>query len=350
MNTLTNIFLTIVKIDSPSGNEKQMSLLLQKWLVEHDFSFRIDVVGNIYAKNGKKGAPLLLCAHMDTVEPGKNIKPVLKNGVIKSDGTTILGADNKAAIAAIMTAIEQNNTRNLEIIFSVKEETGGGIEHFPFDWIKSRKGLIFDSAKPLGGIILRSPNIINFKVEITGKAAHASTPELGINAFTPAFRTLSLIPTGALDGGKTTINIGKVSGGTGINTIPHQINIEGEIRSYSKHHFVTHLENIKNIFLKVHNIAGLSTNFTTNGYCPGYTHKKSDELVGNINDIYNSHKLKTAYYLNSGISDANILNKNGITTVNLTDGVKNPHTTHEEVAVKDLEMLSQIIVSCINKL
>ena len=350
MDTLTNLFLTLVKIDSPSGQEEKMSRYLKTWLVKNKFKVKIDSVGNIYAENGKRGTPLLLCAHMDTVEPGKNIKPVIKSGTVKSDGSTILGADNKAAIAAIMVAAEQNNTCNLEIIFSVKEETGGGLEYFPFELIKSKHALVFDSANPLGGIVMGSPYICNFTVEIQGKAAHSSTPQKGINAFVPAFRGLSAVPTGILDGGETTVNIGKIIGGNGINTIPDYVKVDGEIRSYNKIYFETRLENIKNIFHNACIQIGAKSKFTTEGYCDGYSHKKKSPFILKIAIIYTARGLTTQFYDHSGISDANPLNTHGIVAVNLTDGVKNPHTTNEEVAIKDLEMLSRIVVSCINKL
>ena len=157
---ITSQFIKMVTIDSPSGREEWMSAYLQKWLVKNRFSFKTDKMGNIFATNNKKGESLLLCAHMDTVQPGENIKPSVKKGIIKSDGKTILGADNKAALTAILYAIENMVTiRPIELLFTVKEEVGEGLEFFPFNWIRSAKALVFDSSNPLGGIVLRSPYI-----------------------------------------------------------------------------------------------------------------------------------------------------------------------------------------------
>jgi len=151
-------FLNTTLYEEEKENKKQ-----EKILKKNNFIFKIDKVGNIYANNNAPGQPILLCAYMDTVQPGENIKPIIQNGIIKSSGDTILGADNKAALTAILSALESIKlNRPIELIFSVKEETGGGIEFFPFSWIKSKEGLIFDSANLLGGIILRSPFIINF--------------------------------------------------------------------------------------------------------------------------------------------------------------------------------------------
>jgi len=347
---ITSQFIKLVKISSPSGKEAAMSVYLQTWLATHNFKFQIDSVGNIYATNKKQGTPLLFCAHMDTVQPGENIHPVIENGVIKSDGRTIIGADNKAAMAAIMNAVEENDDRHLELLFTVKEEIGGGVEFFPFDWIKSKKAIIFDSSKPLGGIVLRSPFIYNFDIQCAGKAAHASTPEVGINAFTPAFQALSSLHVGCLDKKETTINIGLIEGGTGMNIIPNNIHIQGEIRSYDKTLFESHLKKIQLLFEQEAKKYHVTCKFSPNGYCAGYSFVKSSVFVKQIASVYEKVGLKTQYYEYSGISDANVLNEHGVQTVNLTDGTQYPHTTKEQITVSDLNKLSEIVKKSITEL
>lgn len=343
MNKIILQFQQLVKISSPSGHEEKVSLFLQSWLKKNKFSYKVDKVGNIYAHNQVSGQPILLCAHMDTVQPGENINPIVKDGIIKSSGNTILGADNKAALAAVLSAIENIKlARAIELIFSVKEEIGGGIEFFPLPWIKSKDALIFDSANPLGGIILRSPFIINFYVTIHGKAVHASKPNDGVNALTYAFELINQIKTGSLDKGETTINIGKINGGSGINTVPELVSYSGEIRSYNKKLFEKHLNDIKAIHnpkLKI----PITIDFSVDGFCPGYAHKQSDEFIKKIGQLYQNIGLKTQYYNYSGVSDANILNSKGIKTINLTDGTKNPHTVNESTTVKSLIQLEAII-------
>jgi tripeptide aminopeptidase len=350
MNTTTETFLQLVQIDSPSGNEGAISAYLQSWLKKNKFAFKIDKVGNIYASNNKKGKPILFCAHMDTVQPGTNIHPIIKNGVVKSDGATILGADNKAALAAIMAAVEKNNNRHLELLFTVKEETGDGIDFFPFNWIQSEVALIMDSSHPVGGIVLGSPSIYNFDIQFIGKAAHSSTPENGINSFSPAFQALSELKIGNLDGGETTINIGLINGGTGINTVPNSVHIQGEVRSYDKKLFEKHLNHIEATMKKYAKKSGTKLKFKLNGYCAGYVHKKNDGVIATLSSLFKSMKLKTEYYSHSGISDANTLNAQGIKTYNLTDGTKNTHTVDEQISIVDLNSLYKIVIQCINTL
>lgn len=351
MKNVTDLFKQLTTIDSPSGEEQEMASCLKSWLDGLGLAYKQDAAGNICAKNSTPGTPLLLSAHMDTVEPGRGIKPIVKDGIIKSGGTTILGADNKAALAAIMTAVEEaKNTRALELLFTVREETGGGVDRFPFKWLTAKKGLIFDSSNPLGGIVLGSPFIVNFTATVTGKAAHASRPESGVNAFTPVFHTLSSLETGLLDEGKTTINVGLISGGTGVNTIPGLITVKGEIRSYDKKLFDGHLASIKSLFGLAVGETKAKLTFSTDGYCPGYVHEKKAPFVKAIAGIVTEAGLPLAYHPVSGVSDANILNAHGVETVNLADGTRYSHTVNEEIAVADLEKLAVLIRECISKL
>ncbi len=340
MKNVVDLFQKLVQIDSPSGQEHGMIAYVKNWLDKIGLSYQIDKLGNVLAKNQGTGKPILFCVHMDTVEPGKGIKPLVKNGIIKSAEGTILGVDNKAAVASVITAVEEylkneKHPKSFELLFTVSEENGGGLENFSFNWINSKKGFVFDSIKPIGSIILKSPYICLFKAEFIGIASHSSTPEKGKNALMPAIKTLNKIKVGKLDKGETTINIGLIKGGTGINTIPEKVIIEGEIRSYQKKLFDYHLNEIKTIFNKA--------KFTTSGFAPGYNHKKTSLLIKKINEIYSSLNIKHQYYSYSAVSDANILNSKGIETVNLGDGVENAHTNEEQIKINDLTKLKNII-------
>ena len=127
MNKLVNLFIKLVKIDSPSGQEEKVALFLKKWLDKNKFKWKQDSLGSIIATDpNHQEKKFLLCAHMDTVEPGCGIKPVIKNGNIQSNGKTILGADNKASVSAILCAVERYKTiykklPPIELLFTVKE-------------------------------------------------------------------------------------------------------------------------------------------------------------------------------------------------------------------------------------
>lgn len=347
-------FFKIVQIDSESGNEQKMIDFVEKWATSKDLIIKKDSLGNLLLKNKKIGKPVLFCAHLDTVKPGVGIKPVEKDGFIISSGNTILGADNKAVISALITAVEvylqDKNCRPFEILFTVCEETGGGVEFFPFKWLKSKQGVIFDSFKPLGGIILRSPYIYNFHAEFKGKAIHSSEPNNGKNALIPVIKSLAQIKIGELDEGETTINIGEIGGGSGINIIPEKVKISGEVRSYNKEFFFKRLNEIERLIKKEAKAASVSVSFTKDGYCSGYFHKKSDSLIKKLKKIYRNLGISPKYYYFSGISDANILNSAGFKVINLGDGVENPHSTKEQIKIKNLIKLTEIILKLIKNL
>ena len=351
MNTkLTNLFIKLVKVTSPSGKEELFVQYIKKWLKEMNLHYQTDKLGNTLAKKNGIGEPFLFCVHMDTVNPGKGIKPVIKNGIIKSSGDTVLGGDNKAALACLLIAVEKylktcKQPRAFELLFTVKEETGGGVEFFPFEWIKSKKALVFDFAKPLGGIVLRSPYIINFHAQFIGKASHSSMPEQGKNALKTVIQALNNIQLGKLDNGETTINVGLIQGGTGINIVPGKVNISGEIRSYSKELFDKKLKEINSIFAESAKKNKLTFIFKTDGYCPGYEHDPKSSFIKDVKKLLLKINLKPKLYYYSGVSDANILNYKGLKTVNVCDGVKNPHTLNEQIRIGGLKKLEEIIYS-----
>lgn len=347
MNKIVDLFLKLVQIDSPSGKEKNMILFITDWAKKQNLSYQVDKIGNVLVKNNGKGKPILFCVHLDTVEPGKEIKPVIKNERIKSAGNTILGADNKVALTSLLIAVEEylkNNSsqKSFELLFTIKEETGGGIEYFPFKWLKSKKGLVFDCAKPLGGIILSSPYIINFNVEFIGQLTHASTPEKGKNALLPAIKSLNKLVIGKTDK-NTKINIGLINGGSGINVVPNKIVLSGELRSYNKVQFKNKLKRIEDVFNNQSNKYKTKIIFKTSGFCPGYIHNTFSEFIKNISNIFKDLNIKTQFDDSFGVSDANILNSHGIETINLGDGIINPHTTDEQVEIKTLIKLKEII-------
>ena len=347
MNKVVNLFLKLVQIDSPSDHEQLMIVFITNWAKKQNLSFRVDKFGNVLIKNNGKGKPILFCVHLDTVQSGEGIKPVIKDGIIKSAGDTILGADNKVALASLLSAVEEylknnDNQKSFELLFTVKEETGGGVEYFPFKWLKSKKGLVFDCAKPLGSIILSSPYIINFKAEFIGQPTHASTPEKGNNALFPVIKSLNKLIIVKTDK-NTKINIGFINGGSGINVVPNKIVLSGELRSYNKIQFKNKLKKIKDVFNNQSKKYKTKLIFKINGFCPGYIHNISSEFIKNISGVFKDLNIKTQFDYSFGVSDANILNNHGIETINLGDGIINPHTTDEQIEIKTLIQLKKII-------
>lgn len=351
MNKTLETFLEIVQIDSPSGEEAKMREYLKKRLEKMGWQTKTDKVGNMLVrKPGKERPKLVLCAHMDTVSPGKAIKPRVVEGVVKSDGTTILGADNKAAVSAIVVAVEEYKEKwkklpDVEMLLSVREETGGGVEFFPFDWIRAKEGVTLDFGSSLGGMVIAAPYIYNFRIKYVGKPAHASRPEKGRNALVAAGQFLSQMKVGAFDKHETTINIGVVKSGVGINTIPEEAVIEGEVRSTIKAKFEMHLKKVEKLARRCAKENKLKIEFGVDGYCPGYSYTKEDKLVAKMAKIVKEQGFKPRYERTTGVSDVNSLVGAGIKAVCLADGVKNPHSKEESVEVKVLDELKDLVAA-----
>ncbi len=348
--TLIDTFFELVKIDSPSGSEENVRKWLIQWGKSRNLSHFTDSVGNlVLKKEGDTLIPFFLCAHMDTVEPGRSIHPIIQDGVIQSQGNTILGADNKASMAAILTAVDEwmliKPINGIELVFTVKEETGGGAEFFDTKLIENKQGYIFDYAEPLGTIVTSAPFIVNFYIEFIGRGAHACFPEKGVNALRFATKYIETLRLGANDEKDVFLNIGKICGGSAINAIPEKVVVEGEIRSFSATKFKNMLEKLELRLNQTQKQFGNAIfKFSTSGYCSGYTHKDNSQQVHFIEKILNKYNLPLKKKKVFGISDANSFAELGLEVVTVSDGVIDPHTTNERISVDDLQKLQMIIL------
>jgi tripeptide aminopeptidase len=262
---LTKTFMDLVKIDSVSKEEAEVSAIIQKILEPLGADIIIDnagekiggTTGNLIAriKGNINVPPLMLNAHMDTVEPGKGIVPMLKDGVFTSQGDTILGADDKSAIAIIIEAlqiIKENNLAcgPLEIVFTICEEIGlMGAKQLDFNLISAEYGFALD-ATDTRGVVTRAPSANRLEFIVHGKEAHAgAAPEKGVNAILIASQAIADLELGRIDE-ETTCNIGVIQGGLATNIIPNLVKVKGEVRSHSAEKLETVTQTIVSSFEK----------------------------------------------------------------------------------------------------
>eukprot|EP00831_Metopus_contortus_P008663 TRINITY_DN13322_c0_g1_i4.p1 TRINITY_DN13322_c0_g1~~TRINITY_DN13322_c0_g1_i4.p1 ORF type:complete len:342 (-),score=90.35 TRINITY_DN13322_c0_g1_i4:147-1172(-) len=260
---LKQIFEDLVKIDSPSGHEKDVCVWIKNYLENLGIRTKEDNAAEIlntesnnligYFDGNKDMPALMLCAHMDTVEPGRGIEPLFENEIFKSKGNTILGADDKSAIAAILEVMNVIMEKNLsscpiDLVFTVYEEGGlKGAYALDTSLLRAGFGYIPDSTDP-EGIVESSPSCSRIVFEITGKSAHAgSEPEKGVNAIITASKALSKIESGRIDD-ETTCNIGIIKGGKATNIVPDKVVIEAEARSHDPKKLEKVIENMKSVF------------------------------------------------------------------------------------------------------
>lgn len=347
---LVRTFLGLVKIDSPSGHEEKVREYVVQFVEKLGLKTIQDARGNLIVKVDGVGEPILLGAHLDTVEPGSNIKPQIKDGIIKSSGDTILGADNKVAVAAILEVLKYSlesklKTKRLDVVFTLSEESGEfGSSRLAYENISARRGYTFDSLSPLGSIITASPFYNRFDIKIIGKSVHASLPQEGINALQILGIALNKIKLGKINS-KTIANIGIVNGGHGINTIPGDMRIKGEVRSFVGRQVEEYSNFIVNTFKEIAGQFGGKIEAEIFQDSPGYEYDEKDEFIGATKKAVKDFGLKPVLVKNWACSDANIFNEHGIKTLNLGDGVNNPHTVKESTSVENLNLLSKLILT-----
>lgn len=364
---IVNDFIEFVKIDSESLNEKKfVEFLINKFKTLKPDKIIIDEAGksikgntgNLIIKFNGKGKsknfkPLLLAGHLDTVKPGVNITPVLKNNFVVTDNNTILGADDKVAVVSIFHALKNIISDNkdhppLEILFTVAEEIGLlGAKHLNIKNIKSKYAYVFDADGKIGTIITKAPTHITFKVSIFGKEAHAGiNPESGKNSIKIAAEIISKIQIGKI-AEHTTANIGIIQGGIANNIVPKYTEFQGEFRSINENNLTKMKKELNNIINETKKKHKVKINIS---YSIEYKKMNVPEKSVLIKNFVNTIKLfnrKHFIKATTGGSDASILNKKGIETVNIGVEFINPHSVKEKIKTSTLYSLTALIENLI---
>lgn len=340
---LVQTFLELVQIDSPSGEEKQFAKEMVKRLKKLGGDVEQDSYGNVIAKFAGTGTPIMLNAHLDTVEPGRGITPIIKGDKIVSNGKTILGGDAKAGIAIILEALtslkeEKKSHIPIEIVLTKEEELSlGGAKNLDYKKISAKYGIVFDGDEHVHNIFVSSPGYYNVDLVITGRGAHAGVePEKGISAIEIASKIIATLHLGRIDH-ETTANIGLIQGGSARNAIPEQVHIQGEIRSRNKKTLQKHIAHFKD---NTQEIASQYKNATIDLQIyeefQGFNIDKTHATVQHVTKVLQSLSLTPQYIDSGGGSDANIFYKHGIEVVIVGAGVWEPHTTREYVVISQM--------------
>ena len=345
---LVNTFMDIVRIDSISGEEDEIAEDLSRRLDALGLSVEVDGYGNLIASPpdldpGGGQIPLLLSVHMDTVEPGRGIQPRVDDDVIRSDGTTIVGGDAKAGVAAVLEAIESLNedgTSHLpyQVALTREEETGlHGARSLDYSKIHAREAVVFDGEGPVSTVTVAAPTYVGFTVEIIGRAAHAGVePEKGISAIRVAAELITRLPQGRLSA-DTTFNIGLIEGGSVRNTVPENARVVGEFRSQD-------LEAIDNIGLEIAEALNTVRIMYPEAVLDQHMHTEFEHYeFGEEDPTYRRVAralgvigLQPQMKASGGGTDGNIFRQRGITSVVVGMADNGMHTVREHVKIPEL--------------
>lgn len=339
---IVNSFCELVKIDSPSDEEEEVAQYLIPILENLGFSVARDAHGNVIASE-EGDSPLLLSAHMDTVEPGRGIVPSIKDDRIVSDGTTILGGDCKAGVAAILEGVtsvkeEKKRHRPLQIVFTRGEEIGlVGASNLDWNMIHCDEAVVFDGNGPVNRITGCSPTYMRFDVDIVGRAAHAGVePEKGLSAIRIATDIINQLPQGRLDD-ETTFNVGSISGGSVRNAVPSNAMFGGEFRSMNSETFdslhmqlLDTLEQARQKYSEAIIAEELEVMFQM------YNLDPEESIVQLATRVMRDMGMPPDIRPSGGGTDGNVFRLNGIANVVVGMSTNEMHTVNEYVIIPDL--------------
>jgi len=362
---ILDTFLTLVTTDTQTKREGRMADLLQSRLEAMGFSVQRDdageriggETGNLIARRkGTSGsAPLLLCAHMDRVSPGTGIKPQIKDGVITSDGTTILGADDAAGLTAILEGIQRAIDEgvpmpDIEVVFTIAEEGGlNGSKNLDFSLLTAREAYIIDSSTPVGSIINQAPAQTKVTYRVIGKAAHGGVePEKGINALVVAAHALTRMKLGRIDE-ETTANLGLAQGGKATNVVMETFEMKGDVRSLVTEKMEAQIRHMTEVFERTAAEFGARVEADIQ-FAYGPVNLKPDHVVlQRASAAIRRAGLSPSLRATGGGSDANIFNTKGIPACNLGTGYRGAHSLNESIEVAELERAVDVVFALIQE-
>ncbi|MFQ5588906.1 MAG: M20/M25/M40 family metallo-hydrolase [Nitrospiria bacterium] len=365
---MKDYFLEIVQIDSISKKERDMALRLQRDLEDLGATVTFDdageavggEIGNLIARlpaSGPARRPILLSAHMDTVVPGEGIKPICDGDIIRSDGTTILGGDDKSGIAIIIevlrTLVEKNVAHGeIEIVFTICEEFGlVGVKHLDFSQIHSQYGIVLD-CDHARFLFTRSPASDRLEFTVHGVEAHAGVcPEQGISAIQIAADAISRMSLGRIDT-ETTANIGVIQGGAAVNIVPKTVVVRAESRSHDRDKLVAQTQHMRACFQEAVekysiDIDGMRiTGKVEENIWRDYNSialEESSPIVEAVLQAAERCGYNVQTNATGGGCDANIFNEKGITVPNLGTGMHQIHTVREWVSLSEMTQTAHVV-------
>lgn len=353
-------FAELVGFDSTSLNERATVDWLRTQLEALGFEVTEDDAGTKLGGNaGNLHAwlpgttdeePILLCGHTDVVDPGQGKRAVFhQDGIITSDGTTVLGADDIAAIVEILEGVRAvlasgRPHRGIELLFCVDEEAyDGGSRVLDYGIIKSREAYVLDLAGAPGIAAVSAPTLISLSVTVEGKAAHAGfEPERGINAIAAAASALATLSQGHLND-HTTLNIGTIAGGAQANVVPERCVCTGEIRSSVHAEALATVETVRQAFERAAKQFGAQAHVESEVRIKAYRTREDAPAVQRFQQACRDLELSGELTETFGGSDNNCLAEHGIEGIVLSCGFMNAHSTKEYVRMEDLLIGAKLV-------
>jgi tripeptide aminopeptidase len=363
---VVGLFTELAALPSPPGDERAVADAVTRYL--RDLGLAVDEddagravgsnSGNLYCRlepTDSGGTPMFLCAHLDTVPPTAAIEPVIDDeGVIRNAAGTILGADNKSAVAAMLEGARRVLSENrrhggIELLFTPKEEVGLlGAAAFDHERLHARVGYVYDQAAPIGDVILGAPYSRAMEVRFHGRAAHSGMyPEEGRSAIAASARAISDLRLGRVDE-DTTANVGTIHGGTAGNIVPEWCVLEAEARSHQERKLEELVQEMVDTFSFAAGLEDCEVETKVSKSYKGYRFKPDDQVVRIAHAALERAGYAPSYGLSGGAADANVFNERGLACLNLANGMQDIHTPDERITVDDLEGMVEVTLALVD--
>jgi tripeptide aminopeptidase len=365
-------FLDLVSIASPTRSEGAIARRLAAIVTGMGGTVEVDDAGerigadtgNLLARfrgTAPEAPPFFLSAHMDTVRPADAVHPVVDGDIVRTDGTSVLGGDDKAGIVAILEAIRVLRERgiphgDLELVLTISEESGlRGAKHFDTGRLFSRRGLVLD-VDGVCELVTRAPAANSIVATVHGLAAHAGIcPEQGISAVQLAAEAIAGMRLGRVDA-ETTANLGVVHGGIATNIVPDRVIIRGETRSLSTDKLEAQTGHMRECFEKA--VAGRSVTvggrlhearveFETRRQYDALDVREEAAIVRLVRQAVAAGGRLCRTRSTGGASDANVWARRGLEVANLGCGMREIHTVNEWVDLKDVAVTAEVVLETV---
>jgi tripeptide aminopeptidase len=366
---LKKLLIELIKIDSLSRKEYAVAMRLKREMEELGAKVSIDdagdkVGGNVgnliahFSGTARKATPILLSAHMDTVVPGEGIVPILDGDIVRTDGRTVLGGDDKSGVAIIcevLRVIKENSLpcSDVDVLFTICEEAGLiGAKCLDVNRLRARTGLVLDSDS-VGFLFIKAPAANRMEFHVHGLEAHAGVcPEKGVNAIKVASEGIAQMSLGRIDH-ETTANIGVIEGGAAVNIVPNSVILKGEARSHSQEKLDRQTQHMLRC---LQDAAARQTLELPGGRFTAKVEAKIERdydrmdvpegapIVQLVREAAKNLRLEIKTLATGGGCDANVLNQKGLEVANLSTGMREIHTVKEWLDLKDLNFSAQVVL------
>lgn len=348
---LADTFAALCRIPSPFGRERACADHVISVLRGLGVRADEDEAGNLLARiPGRGGSSVLLCAHLDTVEPAAPIDPVLVDGGWENAHNGILGADNKAAVAVILEvarrAVVEGAPLGLELLFTVSEEDAlAGAKRFDAARLRSAFGFVFDHATPIGEVIVASPTAFRLEAEFHGKAAHAGIcPEEGRSAVLAAALAVAAMPLGRVDP-ETTTNVGSIHGGVGsTNVVPERCRLLTEVRSLDADRAEATVAAMLDAVSDGASAAECDVDLVSERTFTGYRVRPSALELAAAEAALRARGYEPRRIRTGAGSDANALQAAGFPCLCLANGTERAHEPTERVSTTALDGMLDVVL------